>query len=155
LRSCGKNGIPASLSFSIKYDRGPANGEFKGKKRLDKIAVYCILFLHIETHETTMTRVNSIVEIFTEITDKKTMTRLFGEIFTPAEVQDVALRWRLMKMLHEGIPQREIARRLGISLCKITRGSRILKSQKSVSKKILDRKKGVRHASRKKTGTFT
>ena len=102
-----------------------------------------------------MTRVNSIVEIFTEITDKKTMTRLFGEIFTPAEVQDVALRWRLMKMLHEGIPQREIARRLGISLCKITRGSRILKSQKSVSKNILDRKKGVRHASRKKAGAFT
>jgi len=119
------------------------------------MTIYCILFLHIETNETTMARSNDIVEIFTEITDKKTMTRLFGEIFTPAEIQDVALRWRLMKMLHEGIPQREIASRLGISLCKITRGSKILKSQKSVSKKILDKDKGVRYASRKKTGALT
>ena len=102
-----------------------------------------------------MARTNDIVEIFTGVTDKKTMSRLINEIFTPAEIQDVALRWRLMKMLHEGIPQREIARRLKISLCKITRGSKILKSQKSVSKKILDRKKGVRYASRKKTGAFT
>lgn len=125
------------------------------KKGLDKTGIYYILFLHIETHETTMTRVNNIVEVLTEITDKKTMTRLFGEIFTPAEIQDVALRWRLMKMLHEGTPQREIAQRLGISLCKITRGSKILKSQKSVSKKILNRKKGVKNASRKKTGAFT
>jgi len=98
---------------------------------------------------------SDISDLFAEVTDKKTMRRLFQEMFTPAEIQDVALRWRLMKMLHEGIPQREIAQRLGISLCKITRGSRVLKSKNSVSKKILDQKKGVKDASRKKTGAFT
>ncbi len=98
---------------------------------------------------------DEIVDVFTGIVDRKTMKRLFTEVFTPAEIQDVALRWRLMKMIHQGIPQREIAGRLGISLCKITRGSRVLKSPNSVSKKILDRKKGVRYASRKKAGTFT
>ncbi|UCE24648.1 MAG: transcriptional regulator [Candidatus Zixiibacteriota bacterium] len=98
---------------------------------------------------------DEIVDVFTDIVDRKTMKRLFTEVFTPAEIQDVALRWRLMKMIHQGVPQREIAGRLGISLCKITRGSRVLKSPSSVSKKILDRKKGVRYASRKKAGTFT
>ena len=98
---------------------------------------------------------NGIVDVFAEIADKKTMKRLFKEIFTPAEIQDVALRWRLMKMLHEGTPQREIAQRLGVSLCKITRGSRVLKAKSSVSKKILDQRKGVKDASRKKTGAFT
>ena len=102
-----------------------------------------------------MARALNIVEVLTNVTDRQTMKRLFDEIFTPAEIQDVALRWRLMKMLHEGIPQREIAARLKISLCKITRGSQVLKSRNSVSKKILDQDKGVKNASRKKTGAFT
>ncbi len=102
-----------------------------------------------------MSGTNDIVGVFAEVIDRKAMKRLFQEIFTPAEIQDVALRWRLMKMLHEGIPQREIAHRLGVSLCKITRGSRVLKAKSSVSKKILDQKKGVKNASRKKTGAFT
>lgn len=98
---------------------------------------------------------NEIIDVFAEIADRRTMKRLFAEIFTPAEVKDVALRWRLMTMLHEGIPQREIAHRLGISLCKITRGSRVLKTKHSVSKRVLNHKKGVRNASRKKTGALT
>ncbi|UCG62304.1 MAG: transcriptional regulator [Candidatus Zixiibacteriota bacterium] len=102
-----------------------------------------------------MARNDEITGVFADIKDTTTMKRLFKEIFTPAEIRDVALRWRLMKMLHRGVPQREIAAKLGISLCKITRGSRVLKARRSVSKKILDQKKGVKHASRKKTGAFT
>ncbi len=102
-----------------------------------------------------MARGDEIAGVFAHIKDVRTMKRLLSEMFTPAEIRDVALRWRLMKMLHQGVPQREIASRLGISLCKITRGSRVLKAKNSVSKKMLDQKKGVKHASRKKTGTFT
>jgi TrpR family trp operon transcriptional repressor len=102
-----------------------------------------------------MIRSQEVIKVFTEINDTKTMKRLFEEVFTPAEIQDVALRWRLMNMLHEGIPQREIAGRLGISLCKITRGSRVLKAKNSVTKKILDKKIGVKNASRKKTRIVT
>lgn len=43
-------------------------------------------------------------------------------------------------MLAEGIPQRQIAEELGVSLCKITRGARILKQTDSVTKKHLTRK---------------
>lgn len=77
------------------------------------------------------------------------MRKLFSEIFTPAEIQDVALRWRLMEMLDQGIPQRKIASDLGISLCKITRGSKILKKRNSVSKRLLNQTTGGRNAGKK------
>ena len=66
------------------------------------------------------------------------MRRFFDEIFTSAERRDLALRWNLMKLLHAGVPQRRIAAKLGVSLCKITRGSRVLKGRGSVSGKMLD-----------------
>ena len=88
---------------------------------------------------------DDIIKVFCEVNDIRTMRKLFDEIFTPAEIQDVALRWRLMNLLHEGVPQRQIATELGISLCTITRGSRILKSKRSVAKKILDQNKGENH----------
>ena len=61
----------------------------------------------------------------------------FQELFTRAEIEDFALRWRLLKMLKSGVPQRKIAARLGISLCKITRGSKVLKKRNSKIKQVL------------------
>lgn len=49
-------------------------------------------------------------------------------ILTPRERKAIGLRWRLVTMLAEGMTQRAIANRLGISLCKITRGARELKT---------------------------
>ena len=57
-------------------------------------------------------------------------------LLTPAEIADIAARWALVKALREKIPQREIARDLGISLCKITRGSRELKKPGSAFQRI-------------------
>ena len=65
------------------------------------------------------------------------MRRLFSEMFTVSELRDLSLRWRLMKMLDAGITQREIARSLRISLCKITRGSRVIKQPGAVVTRLL------------------
>ena len=43
-------------------------------------------------------------------------------------------------LLQAGVPQRRIAEELGISLCKITRGSRILKRPQGVIRGILEKK---------------
>lgn len=78
-----------------------------------------------------------LIKIFARTTDEKLMLKLFEELFTPSEQKDLALRWDLMKDLYRGIPQREIAANHGISLCKITRGSKILKQKGSYCRRIL------------------
>jgi TrpR family trp operon transcriptional repressor len=58
-------------------------------------------------------------------------------LLTPSETADIAARWALVKALRDKVPQREIAKNLGVSLCKITRGSRELKKPHSAFKQIL------------------
>lgn len=86
-----------------------------------------------------MRRPCRLAEVFAGIGDPERMSDFFAEIFTPAEIDDLVLRWRLLEMLHSGYSQREIAAELGISLCKITRGARVLRSGDSVTESILRR----------------
>jgi TrpR family transcriptional regulator, trp operon repressor len=60
-------------------------------------------------------------------------------LLTPSEADEMAKRWALVKELSHGTPQRKIADELGLSLCKITRGSRELKKDGSAFKILLSR----------------
>jgi TrpR family trp operon transcriptional repressor len=64
-------------------------------------------------------------------------------LLTPAETADIAARWALVKALDAGHPQREIAKDLGLSLCKITRGSRELKKNNSAFRRILKTQRNI------------
>lgn len=79
-----------------------------------------------------------LLKVISSFEDLKEMEKFFEEIFTPAELADISLRWKLMKDLHNGMTQRKIAQKYSISLCKITRGSKILKSKGSISLKLLN-----------------
>ena len=79
-----------------------------------------------------------LIEIFVRTKDTRLMEVLFREIFTPSEIETLTLRWQLLKDLHAGKTQRKIAAEHKISLCKITRGSKLLKAKGSYLKKILD-----------------
>lgn len=79
-----------------------------------------------------------LVRLFTAMDDEKKMSRLFEELLTERELNDLALRWQLLKELHQGMTQRDIASKHKISLCKITRGSKILKSEDSVVHELLE-----------------
>lgn len=59
-------------------------------------------------------------------------------LFTPAELKDLANRWLLVKEIDNGTPQRAIAKKFSMSLCKITRGSKELNKPDSAFRKILD-----------------
>lgn len=93
--------------------------------------------------------IRPVASVLTEIADPAVMRRFMKELLTTAELRDLVLRWRLLQRLHAGEPQRRIADDLGVSLCKITRGSRILKRKGSVTAAILDRQA----AARKRTTT--
>ena len=88
-----------------------------------------------------MTELSELSAHLASLDDMKVIERFFDEIMTPAEKKALALRWELMKLLKEGVSQRRIAAELGISLCKITRGSRILTDPDSVTNMLLDRGK--------------
>ena len=113
--------------------------EFPGYFRL-YIEVY--LFYHASmprnNTKSEMSGIDEISEVLCSIRKGDQMRRFLEEILTPAERKDLALRWHLMKMLQAGVPQRKIASELGISLCKITRGAKILKDSGSISKRYLE-----------------
>ena len=83
---------------------------------------------------------DNILEISAKIKNLKNKEEICNfllEILTEAEVETLSKRWRILKMLNEGKTQREISKSLNVSLCKVTRGSKILKNKKSVIAKNL------------------
>jgi len=89
----------------------------------------------------------TIAEVLSSINDPLEMRRFLGELLTPGEIRDITLRWTLLERLAEGTPQRRIAEELQISLCKITRGSRIMKQKGAVTARVLE-KRAVREGKR-------
>lgn len=100
------------------------------------------MFLQIESFlkdkgSIKLSSLKELIDIFTETNDHETMNRLFNEMFTKKEIKDLTLRWQLLKDLHKGDTQRSIASRHKISLCKITRGSKLLKDPDSFIGSVL------------------
>jgi TrpR family trp operon transcriptional repressor len=79
-----------------------------------------------------------LARILAKANEQGLIEDFFRCLLTPAEIADVAARWALVKSLDRKIPQREIAKNLGLSLCKITRGSRELKKPHSAFRRMLN-----------------
>jgi TrpR family transcriptional regulator, trp operon repressor len=70
--------------------------------------------------------------------DPHVILHFLESLLTTNELSEIASRWELVKRLEQGQSQRQIARQLGLSLCKITRGSRELKKKDSPFKRMID-----------------
>ncbi len=82
----------------------------------------------------------NIAEICTflaQTNDRQTIYQFLESLLTPKEIQTLSSRWQIVKLLAQGVPQRQIARDLHLSLCKITRGSKELKKRNSILKKAV------------------
>lgn len=77
-------------------------------------------------------------KLLSKNSDADFIYEFFGCLFTPAEMNDFAKRWLLVREIDKGTTQRDIAKKFHISLCKITRGSRELKKEDSAFRKLLD-----------------
>lgn len=80
-----------------------------------------------------------LLQTILNLTDVDELQLLLEDLLTPAELDDLNLRWKLVKDLHQGVTQRKISDKYGISLCKITRGSKILKNPDSMVLRLLNR----------------
>lgn len=78
-----------------------------------------------------------IISVFCSVTESDDMKALFDDLFTESEMRDMVDRWLLMTDLYKGKPQREIAEERRLSLCKITRGSKMLKKEDGFMHRLL------------------
>ena len=83
------------------------------------------------------TEIEDISAVIRMLDSEENICNFLLEILTEAEVETLSKRWRIIKLLAMGKTQREIAQDLKVSLCKVTRGSKILKNEKSIVTKFL------------------
>lgn len=67
----------------------------------------------------------------------KHLPDVLDDLLTPKEIGELTERVRILQMLDEGKPQREIASKLWISVTTVSRGSRVLQYGKKKIKKYL------------------
>lgn len=65
--------------------------------------------------------------------------RFFVDLCTPQEIADMADRWRVARLLDEGIAYRDINQRTGVSTATVTRVARSLRFGREGYRRALDR----------------
>ena len=79
-----------------------------------------------------------IIEVFLKAGGSRELMRDFlQDILTPAELQEVMIRWQIVKRLAKGDAQRTIAKELHIGIGTVTRGSRELADENGGFSKVL------------------
>jgi TrpR family trp operon transcriptional repressor len=88
-------------------------------------------------HRNNLDHLPELASLIHQAPDAALVEGFLREILTPSEIEGISFRWELVKRLEGGQSQRAIAAELGLSLCKITRGSRILKNPDSALRAVL------------------
>ena len=74
-----------------------------------------------------MNKVGELVEAFLKNKSQSEMLEFLKGILTPKEFDEMVTRLQIVKLLKKGLPHQEIARRLGVGVATVTRGSRELR----------------------------
>lgn len=74
-----------------------------------------------------MNKVGELVHAFLKNKSATEMLDFLKGILTPKEFDKVVTRLQIVKLLKKGLPHQEIARRLGVGVATVTRGSRELR----------------------------
>lgn len=72
-------------------------------------------------------QLDELIKALLEIDSEELMLDFLEGILTPTEREDIPVRLQIIKMLKQGMPQREIAEKLGVGIATVTRGSREIK----------------------------
>ena len=80
---------------------------------------------------------DEVADLLALMKDPLLVRGFLESLLTPREISDLAGRWELVKLLDAGWTQRDIARELGLSLCKITRGARELRRPDAPFRRVL------------------
>ena len=78
-----------------------------------------------------------ISSLLLNLDSKEDVLSFLNEVLTVSELNALSKRWQILKMLKYGHTQRDISKELNVSLCKVTRGSRVLKDETAVVTRYL------------------
>jgi TrpR family trp operon transcriptional repressor len=73
------------------------------------------------------TYLNELLDHLLEMRERDSLEQALRDLLTPAELAEVCNRLQILRMLEAGVPQREIAKQLGVGIATVTRGARALK----------------------------
>ena len=67
---------------------------------------------------------DELIEMLLHIKSKKEMVDFLRGILTSQELDEIPTRLQIVKLLKKGIPQHDIAEKLGVGVATVTRGSK-------------------------------
>lgn len=70
---------------------------------------------------------DELVEFLRQARDTEELAALLRALLTPAELREIPNRLKITQLLKQGVPQRDIARQLGVGIATVTRGSKALR----------------------------
>lgn len=73
----------------------------------------------------------NLIQYLLDTHDAQTMEKKLNALLTPNEISEMQHRLAIFDLLEQGVPQREIAKQLGVGIATVTRGSRALKELKN------------------------
>lgn len=82
--------------------------------------------------EANLNDISSLVNHLLAQKSFKEMEKVLRQLLTSSELTEVNNRLQIIEMLEQGVPQRQIADKLGVGIATVTRGSSILKQDKTV-----------------------
>lgn len=81
--------------------------------------------------------IKNLAATIAKIDDPKVAENFLHNLLTPNELEEIARRLQIFKLLKQGLPQRTVAAKLQVSIGTVSRGARELKYGKSDFTKIL------------------
>lgn len=68
---------------------------------------------------------NDLVDLLLKANTPERMRAVLETLLTHAEMRELPKRIQIMRMLKAGVPQREIAKTLGVGIATVTRGAKV------------------------------
>ena len=79
--------------------------------------------------------INELIKVVLKLKNQNEVFYFLKWILTPRELKQLPLRLQIVKMLKAKIPQRQIAKKLGVGIATITRGVRELQRNPFIGSK--------------------
>lgn len=75
-------------------------------------------------------KATDLINVLLEIKTRREMVDFLKGILTPKEFEEIPTRLAIVRMLKKGISQQVIAKRLGVGIGTVSRGSREIKNNR-------------------------